>query len=117
MTETPIADRLASIADRAETDIRNESLRGILLDMLDAMHALADRMDAQTEPVDGITREQLSRALGGAAFLASLGNLLDRIASAREADVESVLRYVLGARHSAPQTRPSGPDPTPPPAP
>lgn len=94
MTETAIAERLDDLSQRIETEIRNPALAGILGDMLDLLREI----DAARPPPGAMTRAELEAALGGAAFLASLGNMLREIGAAREADVARVMAHVLNNR-------------------
>ena len=101
MTTETIAERLDALQARAETDIRNHVLAGILTDMLAVMRMIAE---ARAEPADGtgITPEQLEHAIGGAAFLGTLGAMLDRLDRARAQDVERVLDHLFTNRPPAP---------------
>ena len=96
MTETPIAERLDDLAERARAELRNPVLVGIVADMIDAMREIDARKPA-TEPGTGITPAQLEQGIGGAAFLANLGRLLERIDHARAEDVERVVDYIFRA--------------------
>ena len=101
----PIAERLDALAERAAVDIRNPEIRALFRDLL-AVVGEIDATRAAPAPGTGLTPEQLEQAVGGAAFLASLGNRLDKIAAAREADVEQVVRSVLAV--ARPSARPNG---------
>ena len=106
MTETPIAERLDALAERARAELRNPVLVGIVADMIDALREI-DARRPETEPGTGITPAQLEQAIGGAAFLGNLGALLERIDRARAEDVERVLHHLFAARQPAPRNGPA----------
>ena len=91
-----VAERLDALSERAADEIRSPELRRMFRDLLLIVGEIAATR-ADPEPGTGITRQELSEAVGGAAFLASLGRMLAQIDAAREADVARVLRHVLAA--------------------
>ena len=108
MTEqAPLHERLDEIAERARAELRNPELKTLFVDLTVILREIAETK-AETTPGTGLTPEQLTQAIGGAAFLSSLGAMLDKIDRARAEDVERVLHHLFAARTPAP---PNGPAP------
>ena len=100
MTETPIAERLDDLAERARAEVRNPEFRALFADMIDVLREIDARRPA-TVPGTGITPAELEQAIGGTAFLGNLGRLLETIDRARHEDVERVLHHLFAARPPA----------------
>ena len=101
-----IAERLDALQARAETDIRNHVLLGIVAETLHLMRVIdATKAEAKAEPGTGITPDQLEQAIGGVTFIGQLGAMLDRIDQARREDVERVLHHLFADRPPAPTAR------------
>ena len=88
----PLAQRIAELQQRAETELRDTPIAAILRDMLAAMAELA-----AIERIGTLTPAEFEAMAGGARFLASLNMGLARIHAAREHDVERTVRHILAA--------------------
>ena len=98
MTETEhetIAERLDALQQRAETELRSNTIGDIVRDLVALMREIAEAKTGTLTPAE------LEAALGGAAFLGSLGAMLDRIDRAKAQDVERVIDHIFAGRPAA----------------